>query len=70
MYSRQKDIDTSTSCFLFGLRGTGKTFWLRRSLPDAIYLDLLEARISMELLADPQRLAERIPPRLSSGDPD
>jgi len=61
MYSRQKNIDTSASCFLFGPRGTGKTFWLRHSLPDAIYVDLLEARTSGELLADPQRLAERIP---------
>jgi predicted AAA+ superfamily ATPase len=62
MYARQKQIDGSTSCFLFGPRGTGKTFWLRHSLPDAIYVDLLEARTSGELLADPQRLAERIPP--------
>ena len=62
MYSRQKKIDTSVSCFLFGPRGTGKTFWLRHCLPDSIYIDLLEARTSGELLADPQRLADRIPP--------
>ena len=61
MYARMKKIDKSTSCFLFGPRGTGKTYWLRRSLPDAIYVDLLEARTSGQLLADPQRLAERIP---------
>ncbi len=62
MYSRQKKIDTSMSCFLFGPRGTGKTFWLRHCLPDSIYIDLLEARTSGQLLADPQRLADRIPP--------
>jgi predicted AAA+ superfamily ATPase len=62
VYSRQKIIDTSGSCFLFGPRGTGKTFWLRHSLPKSIYIDLLEARTSGELLADPQRLADRIPP--------
>ncbi|UCG88008.1 MAG: AAA family ATPase, partial [Gemmatimonadota bacterium] len=61
MYARQKVIDLSTSCFLFGPRGTGKTFWLRHSLPDSVYIDLLEARTSGELLADPQRLANRIP---------
>jgi predicted AAA+ superfamily ATPase len=62
MYARQKRIDLSTSCFLFGPRGTGKTYWLRHTLPDSIYIDLLEARIAGELLADPQRLANRIPP--------
>lgn len=62
MYARQKKIDTSGSCFLFGPRGTGKTFWLRHSLPDSTYIDLLEARTSGELLADPQRLGNRIPP--------
>jgi predicted AAA+ superfamily ATPase len=62
MYSRQKRIHGSTSCFLCGPRGTGKTFWLRHSLPDALCVDLLEARPSGELLADPQRLSERIPP--------
>jgi predicted AAA+ superfamily ATPase len=61
VYSRQKVIDLSTSCFLFGARGTGKTFWLRHRLPDSVYIDLLEARTSGELLADPQRLANRIP---------
>jgi predicted AAA+ superfamily ATPase len=62
MYARQKNIDFSSSCFLFGPRGTGKTFWLHHRLPDSLYIDLLEARISGELLADPQRLADRIPP--------
>ncbi|MGD2123346.1 MAG: ATP-binding protein [Gemmatimonadota bacterium] len=62
MYSRQKNLNFSTSCFLFGPRGTGKTFWLRHRLPESIYIDLLEARTSSELLADPQRLSNRIPP--------
>lgn len=62
MYSRQKVIDPSVSCFLFGPRGTGKTSWLRFALPDSVYIDLLEARTSGELLADPQRLENRIPP--------
>jgi hypothetical protein len=30
------------SFFLFGPRGTGKTAWLRRMLPEAAYFDLLD----------------------------
>jgi predicted AAA+ superfamily ATPase len=44
MYARQKKIDLTSSAFLFGPRGTGKTFWLRHILPDSLYIDLLEAR--------------------------
>jgi predicted AAA+ superfamily ATPase len=62
VYSRQKKIDSSVSCFLFGPRGSGKTFWLRLTLPKSVYIDLLAARTSGELLADPQRLEYRIPP--------
>ena len=61
MYSRTKNFDPRSSCFLFGPRGTGKTFWLRHAFPQAVYVDLLEARTATELLADPQRLASRIP---------
>jgi predicted AAA+ superfamily ATPase len=45
-----------TSFFLFGARGTGKSTWLRSALPDAIYLDLLDASLQLELTADPHRL--------------
>lgn len=50
------------SCFLFGPRGTGKTWWLRSNYPNAIYLDLLESTIYLELMANPQRLDNLIPP--------
>lgn len=49
------------SCFLFGPRGTGKTWWLKQTFPKAIYLDLLESNLFMELLARPQRLEQLIP---------
>jgi hypothetical protein len=39
----------------------GKTGWLRRTFPNELYFDLLEARTYSQLLADPTRLAERIP---------
>lgn len=44
------------SFFLFGARGTGKSTWLRQSLPDAIYLDLLDTSLQLELTAEPHRL--------------
>ena len=49
------------SFFLFGPRGTGKTTWVKSILPKAIYLDLLEAEIFNDLLANPQRLENLIP---------
>ena len=48
--------------FLFGPRGTGKTTWLKQRFPDAIYLDLLDHALYLELLARPQRLRDLIPP--------
>lgn len=44
------------SFFLFGPRGTGKSTWLRHVLPDALYLDLLDASLYLELFRDPHRL--------------
>ena len=44
------------SFFLFGPRGTGKSTWLRHVLPDALYLDLLDASLFLELSSDPHRL--------------
>jgi len=44
------------SFFLFGPRGTGKSTWLERVLPDALRLDLLDASLFLELSRDPHRL--------------
>ena len=56
MYTRNLQFTSGLSCFLFGPRGTGKTTWLRHLYPDAVFVDLLEARTFNELAADPQRL--------------
>jgi uncharacterized protein len=44
------------SYFLFGPRGTGKSTWLRKSFPDAIYIDLLDHEVFLKYLAGPERL--------------
>jgi uncharacterized protein len=46
--------------FLFGPRGSGKSTWLRRLYPEALYLDLLSPDIFREFVARPERLAERV----------
>ncbi len=62
MYSRILKIPKNKSFFLFGPRGTGKTTWLKKSFPKALYLDLLEAGLYNDLFAKPQRLENLIPP--------
>ncbi len=41
------------SFFLFGLRGVGKSTWIREQLPDAHRFDLLDEGLYQSLLADP-----------------
>ena len=64
MYPRSLEIPSSgrQSFFLFGPRGTGKTTWLKQRFPDAIYVDLLDHALYLELLSRPQRLRDLIPP--------
>jgi uncharacterized protein len=62
MYSRMLSHPKQKSFFLFGPRGTGKTTWIRATFPDAIYLDLLRAELYNDLLANPGRLEEYVPP--------
>lgn len=61
MFPRSLTYQNNKSFFLFGPRGVGKTGWLRRTFPNDLYFDLLEARTYSQLLADPTRLGERIP---------
>ncbi len=61
MYSRLIKLPKEKSFFLFGPRGVGKTTLVRSVFPDAIYLDLLEAELFNDLLANPQRLETFIP---------
>jgi predicted AAA+ superfamily ATPase len=51
------------SHFLFGPRQTGKTFLVRRALPDARVYDLLDSSVYLALSQRPARLAEEIGPR-------
>jgi len=44
------------SFFLFGPRGTGKSTWLRHVLPNALFLDLLDSALYLELARNPGRL--------------
>ena len=46
--------------FLFGPRGTGKSTWLRRAYPEALWLDLLAPDVERALAARPERLRERV----------
>lgn len=66
MYSRLLKPPKNKSFFLFGPRGTGKTTWVREVFPGAIYLDLLEAELFNDLLANPQRLENFIPKDFSN----
>jgi predicted AAA+ superfamily ATPase len=45
------------SFFLFGLRGVGKSTWLREQLPEAHRIDLLDESLYQALLADPGQFA-------------
>ncbi|MCY4026947.1 MAG: ATP-binding protein [Acidobacteria bacterium] len=64
MYPRMLAPPTGgQSLFLFGPRGTGKTTWLKQRFPEALYLDLLDHALYLDLLARPERLRELIPPR-------
>ncbi|MDY6989640.1 MAG: AAA family ATPase [Thermodesulfobacteriota bacterium] len=55
LISRLLDVPDH-SFFLFGPRGVGKTTYLRAVMPDAIFFDLLETSLYLELSQNPGRL--------------
>ena len=55
-------LEGTSSIFLFGPRGTGKTSYLKTHLKDALYLDLLDFSTYNFLRADPSRLENLIAP--------
>jgi predicted AAA+ superfamily ATPase len=55
----------ATHFFLFGPRGTGKSTWLRRAFPEALWVDLLRPEVHRQLAARPERLRE-----LVAGNPE
>ena len=61
MYTRLLKPPKNKSFFLFGPRGVGKTTWVKITFPNAVYIDLLEAEVFNDLLANPQRLENFIP---------
>ena len=61
MYTRILKEPTRKSFFLFGPRGTGKTFWVRKKFKKGLYLDLLENDLFVDLTEDPGLLEEIIP---------
>ncbi len=52
--------DPRQSFFLFGPRGTGKSTWLRKVFPGALYLDLLDPAIARDLTSRPERLRDLV----------
>ena len=55
----------SSSFFLFGPRGTGKSTWLRQHFPEALWIDFLDPREQRIFRAHPEHLLERL-----MGDPE
>lgn len=58
----KKPLQFSKSFFLLGPRGTGKTWWVKAHLKNAVYIDLLKTDLYVSLLAEPNRLEYLIPP--------
>ncbi|MBS0358785.1 MAG: ATP-binding protein, partial [Proteobacteria bacterium] len=58
----EKPLKYDKSFFLIGPRGTGKTYWIKKSLPDSVYIDLLDTGVYTQFLAAPSRITEKIPP--------
>lgn len=50
----------SGSFFLLGPRGTGKSWWARKTFPEALIIDLLDAGTLRELAARPERLGDLV----------
>jgi len=65
MISRVVNYPKNKSFFLFGPRGTGKSYWLKHEFPDALLIDCLNDATYRRLLAHPERLSEWIPARHS-----
>ncbi|MBC7794009.1 MAG: hypothetical protein H7Z43_09885 [Clostridia bacterium] len=63
MFERRLDVASvvsAKSVLLLGPRQTGKSTLMRHHFPDALPLDLLDARTLTHLAADPTELAQRV----------
>ena len=63
MYPRllKDPLKENQSFFLFGARGTGKSFWINNELKEKLVIDLLESDVSFDLEANPKKLESYIP---------
>lgn len=52
LYTRLSQLPQQ-SFFLLGMRGVGKSTWIREVLPEALRIDLLDEALFTDLLADP-----------------
>lgn len=55
-------LGNKTSFFLFGARGTGKSYWLKKQVKDSLCFDLLDPETRIELNTKPSYLEKQIPP--------
>ncbi len=53
------DLPRNRSAFLWGPRKVGKSYWIRKHLPNAIYIDLLQTDTFAEYASQPSLLRER-----------
>jgi predicted AAA+ superfamily ATPase len=60
---------TQQNVFLWGPRRVGKSSWIKRSLPDATYIDLLRSDVLSEYATKPSLLRERYQRPLDSKPP-
>ncbi|MDF3055391.1 MAG: putative ATPase [Gammaproteobacteria bacterium] len=63
MFKRLLNLPLSgpDSCFLFGPRGTGKTTWIKETLTDHCYIDLLDHALFFDLSTNPEHLPRYFP---------
>jgi predicted AAA+ superfamily ATPase len=59
MFTRRFQLP-ERSFFLFGARGTGKTTWLRKLLPEALWFDLLRTQTFLELSQQPDLFRKHV----------
>ncbi|MBI4676665.1 MAG: ATP-binding protein [Elusimicrobia bacterium] len=61
-YFDLKDRLAKNNFFLFGPRGTGKSFWIKKTLAGVRLFDLLDSDVYDRLARRPRQLCEEIPP--------
>jgi uncharacterized protein len=65
-FNRVIKFPSDKSFFLFGPRGTGKSYWLKKHFNENIYIDLLDSETFFRLSSAPGKLDSFIPEGYSS----